>query len=83
MYEIDKNVKMPEERSIRRDRGNRKKYPWSEMRVGDSFLVPYTDISRDIRQLTHGGIQWAQRRGLDWQFAQRRLENGIRVWRTK
>lgn len=35
MLEIDRDVPIPPQ-------GN-KKYPWAELKVGDSFFVPYSD----------------------------------------
>ncbi len=58
-------------------------YPFSEMRVGDSFLIPRRDVVR-------GGVvasasrQWSVRRELGWVFSVRRVDDGdIRCWRIK
>ena len=76
---IDKNVKMElESRS-----GRPLKYPFSGMEVGDSFIAAdkYT-LSISV-SVSNSGRQWAKRSGNDWKFATRKVDDGIRVWRTK
>lgn len=84
MIGIDKNVEMPKERQ------GHMRYPWHTMDVvkgipprGDSFLVRCDDSTfrkiansltsciRELR-LRHGKL-----------FTMRRVDEGVRVWRTK
>ena len=68
---IDRNVPVP--RSI-----SRAKYPFGELEVGESFLIPgkrTVDIS--------GTIGLARVKFRPWKFASRTVEGGVRVWRIE
>lgn len=58
------------------------KYPWAEMKVGDSFL-----IDAPLSRMVNATRSWGMRH--KWKFAlrERKLEQhgeqGIRIWRTK
>jgi murein tripeptide amidase MpaA len=52
------------------------------MEVGDSFVICHT-YSRDLMsKFGTAARNWANRRGNGWKFALRKVEEGIRVWRT-
>ena len=75
-YSIDKNVEMP--------RPDRVTYPWTNMEVGDSFLVKCDKINnRNISStISNSGSSWGKIHG-GKKFATRIVEGGVRVWRTK
>lgn len=57
--------------------GGSGKYPWDEMRVGDSFFVPGKSVSAmgavaGGRSARHGG-----------KYACRTVDGGVRVWRVE
>ncbi len=61
-----------------------RKYPLGDMEVGDSFLVPFTDLQhyKDPRSGIYSAISYyAKRNG--GKFACRKVKEGIRVWRRK
>lgn len=67
-YEIDKGIPLP---SIER----RSKYPFAQMKVGDSFFVPGKgDGARTA-------ITYRQKKHPGERYTFRRKPNGIRVWR--
>jgi hypothetical protein len=53
----------------------RSKYPWAEMKVGDSFFVEHG--SQNV--LSTSGRQYGKFHG--GKFSTRREGNGVRVWR--
>lgn len=85
MYEIRKNVPVAPHANTGHRRGGWKPiYPFADMEVGDSFIVPFEDrtpknvmrhrISSAAmhRKKTHGG-----------NFTVRTTNDGIAVWRTE
>ncbi|HQT62754.1 hypothetical protein [Acidiphilium sp.] len=67
MIEIEKNVPMP----MRRQR-----YPWRQMKVGDSFVVPGKTSG------AFSGAKRAAAKATGFKFATRNVEGGVRVWRV-
>ena len=74
-FVIDKKVSIPAPRS-----GNR--YPWEQMKVGDSFLIP---CGPEARLRTQSNILTAARcrRKKGERHTSRIEETGIRVWRIE
>lgn len=74
MLMIDKNVPIPPERR------KPNKYPFADMKVGDSFFAP----GMRPEQIAGSIVKY---RGQGWEFTRRALtengEAGTRVWRTK
>lgn len=69
-YKIEKGVPIPPARHGR-------KYPWHEMEIGDSFVVP--DMSKSHAGAVCGG---ARKNGRKFSF--RLLETGgVRIWRVE
>lgn len=69
MYEIDENIEMP----------STKRYPFSDMEVGDSFAIGeyYSDMNR-VKAAAH---QWGKRHGK--KFSVRWTDQGYRCWRIE
>jgi hypothetical protein len=57
------------------------KYPWRQMKVGDSFLVPGKNQERLLNCLT--SCRANAQRSTGWKFSLRCTTFGVRVWRTK
>lgn len=55
----------------------RRKYPWYELEVGQSFLAPNTSTHSMTCSATHYG------RRLGRKFRTSKVEGGIRVWRVE
>jgi hypothetical protein len=66
--QIEKNIPMPPTRI--------KKYPFSEMEVGDSFLTEKCSVRASACAFT-------ERIDPEKKFATRKVECGFRVWRIK
>ena len=73
MIEIEKNVPLP----TRSARGPAPKYPWADMAVGDSFVMPVKYMS------AHGqAVRAAAKYG--FKFTIRKLdEEQTRIWRVE
>ena len=69
---IDRHVPVP----LSAGRGLRK-YPWDELRVGDSFLAPV----RSITNLSNTRALAQAKTG--FRFTLRTVPEGVRVWRIK
>ena len=79
MFEIESNIPIPDPEC-----GVKSKYPFADMKIGDSFLMPYADKT-PVKQrmvLIHA-IRHFRRKHPDRTFATRQQDTGIRVWRTE
>lgn len=52
-------------------------YPWHDMKVNDSFLVPLSRRSAVYVSASQFGKRWGMK------FICRTTKEGVRVWRTK
>jgi hypothetical protein len=68
---IDKDVPIPEWGKVKLT------YPFNEMDVGDSFVVPKEKGSSMRNCAFHYSRRWGK------EFVTRKVKNGLRVWRTK
>ena len=71
MYEIEKNVPLPPD-----PRGRPSKYPFSEMKPGDSIFV-----ASKAAAARRASYLFGVRHGLE--FATRKEGDGVRIWRIK
>lgn len=76
-FKIEENV--PLARITRPPRCGPYKYPWADMKVGDSFLAG----EADQRSLYSVAAKWVERHENGWQFKSRREGKGRRIWRIK
>ena len=76
-FKIDKNIPYP-------DRGNpgTSKYPFKNMKVGESFFVGCTEDIEKIRSKLGGPCNYAFLHGIG-KFSVRKWEGGFRIWRLK
>lgn len=72
-YQVEPGVKVPTIKRCRKRGGS--KYPFFEMNVGDSFVVP-TQQAAGVRRAAH---YFSEREG--WRFITRTVPEGLRVWR--
>lgn len=73
MVKIEKGIPIPPRVCGRRST----RYPWTEMRVGDSFMI------RNKKPATvHAQVNQA-RKTYDAQYTVRAVAGGFRVWRVK
>lgn len=82
MVTIDKNVPFPSARDERRPM----KYPFDQLEVGDSFVIPIhftgdKKIDKNRSVSVSVSILKAKKQ-LGFKFASRTVEGGKRVWRT-
>lgn len=61
------------------------KYPWDEMKVGDSFFVPAEEgrARKMGQQIIGGGHTRARRQNQRRVFTFRQVEGGVRIWRVQ
>lgn len=69
-FDVEKNVPMPEERATRT------LYPFRNMEVGDSFLVP-----QGAPQRVNAAVYQENKKRDGVKYTQRKVEGGVRVWR--
>lgn len=72
-FKIEKGVPITGSRGVK----GSWKYPFANMQIGDSFVVP--DCPRDRID----GAIYKARRVLGWSFAKRKEGTGYRVWRVE
>lgn len=82
MYPIQKNVPIPPMRP--RGRPWDAKYPWPDLKPGDSFKVPFNGRapSKQRTALHADASQWCKNRSLSWTFSTRIEDDGVRIWRV-
>lgn len=74
MIKIQKGIPVAPNR-----RGRKPLYPFSDMRVGDSFEVT-TD---DRTSVGNSARQWCEREGNGWKFTTSANGKKVRIWRIK
>lgn len=81
-YQIESNIPMPK-------RTRTAKYPFADMNVTDSFLVPIyedEDASKVVRRMqaakTTAASALTKLRGTKTSFTLAEVPEGVRVWRT-
>lgn len=81
MIRVDQGVPIPKMR--RRGKPPPFKYPWSEMKPGDSFLMPYDGRApgKAASSLTGLAHQFNRNNGKEWTWTTRREKGGVRIWR--
>lgn len=81
-YKIEKDIKPPEvnKKGVVKKRN---KYPFADMKIGDSFVtVEYS--AKDWNRLANAARSWARYQGNGYEFTLGKTEdNKIRIWRTK
>lgn len=78
-FPIEKGIPPPEDKPKTRNQ-----YPFNEMKVGDSFFVPFREdederVVRNKIGTAARGARW--RTGM--KFVSRAVEGGVRVWRVE
>jgi hypothetical protein len=71
---VDKGIPIPEPAQ-----GQRSRYPWAELKVGDSFFAPKSTTA-SAASFRSGIAKHAKQRGM--KFTARLVEGGVRVWRV-
>ena len=80
-FEIKSGVPIPPRG---RGRGAKYRYPWDQMKVGDSFDSGRKPPKKGKAvSLALNGTTWAKTRGKNWKFAQRTVNGSMHVWRIK
>lgn len=78
MFKIEKNIEITKRKKRQR---NNLKYPFNEMEVGDSFLVPVGDEDeRVVQRRLVSACKYKKVDGI--KFKTRCLCDGVRVWRV-
>ena len=74
MFAIEKNIPMP---TTGRS-GRRTSYPFGDMEVGDSFVVPTSD--KKATSVYSAAWHYGNKNGK--KFSVHKIEGGVRVWRV-
>ncbi len=69
-YKIEKGIPVPE-------MGEASKYPFSQMEIGDSFLIPNKKTSQTGYMTNKYALKYGRK------FVSRQVGNDVRVWRTE
>jgi hypothetical protein len=75
-FEVDKGISIPH--------GDNKKhkYPFAIMEVGDSFLIPANDAAEAEKIYRRMGAYTSQKRLMGLKLKCKKVEGGVRIWRT-
>jgi hypothetical protein len=76
-YKIEKNHEFPTKR--------RNKFPFDQMEIGDSFLVPNSEFtdSSNVRQNIYNAATAYKAKQPDFKCSVKLVDDGMRVWRVK
>lgn len=79
MFEIEKDIPL-----MKRERhgGRKTEFPFRDMQVNDSFLVPAGEGDRKTRMAVSAAANYYGKR-YGATYAVRAVEGGVRVWRVK
>lgn len=83
-YEVKKG-RFKDSKSTHRANNPRRPYPFTNMKVGDSFIIEARDYKsmRSASKRCTGSIwHYTMGRGLGTAFTTRAVETGLRVWRV-
>jgi hypothetical protein len=80
--EIQHNTMPPKIHSCKDVQGNKTKYPWASMNVGDSFFVDSYSYKKQSL-LIQNAKSWCDRNFPERKFTTRKENGGIRVYRIK
>jgi hypothetical protein len=75
MFKIDQKVPLPQKKAG--GGGAKRKYPWCEMNVNDSFFVPEGNFTSLRCSASAAGKTYKRK------FIARQIANGVRIWRVK
>ena len=78
-FEIRKGVPVP----LAYDAHGGRKYPWDELEVGDSFVVPLDGKTYSMRRSRLTASSRLAEIRLGRKFVFRAVPEGVGVWRTK
>lgn len=78
-FNIDSGIEIPK-RAMPSRRRSGSKYPFAQMEVNDSFLLPQTTKPTTIRSAIGA---FSKRHADAGKFTVRATEEGLRVWRTE
>jgi hypothetical protein len=84
MYKIESGVALPDVARHSTRKGSTK-YPFAEMNVGQSFLIPATSEDEVVKvesRLRGATLRYAKQQGGTVKFTVRAVNDGIRVWRV-
>lgn len=70
MFKIEKKIPLPTRRTVI------SQYPWADMEVGDSFLVPDKKV-----KTVYVTVSKANKKYPPKHFISRAVKGGVRVWR--
>lgn len=84
-YAIEHNIALPSTRTY----GENKRFPYSQMNVGDSFFVPCSSDEKElnrVRQRISSGKKSYKKtisKKASFEITTRIVQGGLRVWRTE
>ena len=85
MYNIETNIPLP---NVNDGRGRKKKYPFTQMKIGDSFFVPNNKIETVRASLYNPNNKNNLPKGSKFkilkvkEFRQGYAQEGVRCWRV-
>ena len=82
MYKLQSGIPIPPRSNIKE---RKRKYPFKDMQVGMSFLVPKKDAPNGIDKLMTrmGAAAHSAGKVFGFKFALRKMPDGVRVWRVE
>ena len=76
MIKVEKYIPIP-------GPGRQSKYPWSDLKPGDSFFVPTTETDHYRRKNSLNGTAYYIEGARNWDLTVRNAPGGLRVWRVR
>lgn len=76
-FKVESGIAIP---GVEKQTKNR--YPWAEMKLGDSFFVPAKNQSAAMKRVK-AAVKYYRASNRGFRILCRRVDGGIRVWRVK
>ena len=80
MYKIEKNIPIPLT-NYKKAIGS--KYPFLQLKIGDSFFIKCDDNEKRAKQTTLIALSGRLSKEYKMKFTTRKVDGGVRVWRIK
>lgn len=85
MYKLQSGIALPPRRVAKPKKLRQHKYPFRQMEIGMSFLVPKKEANGDMSRLMVrlSAAAHAAKKLNGFKFALRQMDDGVRVWRIQ
>jgi hypothetical protein len=87
MFEIEQDIPIARDKSLTKKRTHRPEFPFSQMKVGDSFAVRPEDCGSETliqcqNMVTSAACGYREKHDKYFGYTSRQMNGYVRIWRT-